>query len=43
MVDNVLRSVSNIGIYCSSGKVGTVYPVQYILENSIVQFNARCN
>jgi hypothetical protein len=32
----ILRIVSNIGIYRSSDKVGTVYLVQYILENSTV-------
>jgi hypothetical protein len=30
----LLRSVSNTGIYCSSDKVGTVYLVKYIFENS---------
>jgi hypothetical protein len=35
--------VSNIGIYCSSDKVGTVYPVQYIFENSTVNISALCN
>ena len=32
--------VSNISIYCSSDKVGTVYLVQYILENSSININA---
>ena len=33
-VDNdILRIVSNIGINCSSEKVGTVYLVQFILES----------
>ena len=26
----ILRTVSNIGIYCSRDKVGTVYQVQYV-------------
>jgi len=36
----ILRIVSNIGIYCPNDKVGTVYPVQYIFENSSVNINA---
>jgi hypothetical protein len=32
----ILRIVSNIGIYCSSNKFGTVYLVQYTFENSTV-------
>jgi hypothetical protein len=28
----ILHIVSNIGIYCSRDKVGTVYLVQYIFE-----------
>jgi hypothetical protein len=39
----ILRTVSNIGIYCSSDKVGTVYLVPYIFENSTVNINALCN
>ena len=39
----ILRIVSNIGIYWSSDTVGTVYLVQYIFENSTVQLNALCN
>jgi hypothetical protein len=39
----ILRTVSNTGIYCSSDKVGTVYLVQYIFENSTVNINALCN
>jgi hypothetical protein len=39
----ILRTVSNIGIYCSSDKVGTVYLVQYIFENSTVNINALRN
>ena len=39
----ILRTVSNIGIYCSSDKGGTVYLVQYIFEISTVQLNAHCN
>jgi hypothetical protein len=38
-----LRTVSNTGIYCSSDKVGTVYLVQYIFENSTVNIDALCN
>ena len=38
----ILRIDSNIGIYCSSDKVGTVYVVQYIFENSTVNINALC-
>jgi len=38
-----LRIVSNIGIYCSNGKVGTVYPVQYFLESSTVNSHALRN
>jgi len=37
-----LRTVSNIGIYCSSEKFGAVYTVPYILENSIVNSHALC-
>ena len=36
----ILRIVSNIGIYCPNDKVGTVYPVQFIFENSSVNINA---
>ena len=36
----ILRIDSNIGIYCSSDKVGMVYVVQYIFENSTVNINA---
>ena len=39
----ILRIVSDIDIYCSSDKVGTLYPVQYIFENSTVSINAFCN
>jgi hypothetical protein len=39
----ILRTVSNTGIYCSSDKVGTVYIVQYIFEKSTVNINAFCN
>jgi hypothetical protein len=39
----ILRTVSNTGIYCSSDKVCTVYLVQYIFENSTVNINALCN
>jgi len=39
----ILRIVSNIGIYCSSDKVGTAYVVQNIFENYTVNINALCN
>jgi hypothetical protein len=39
----ILRTVSNTVIYCSSNKAGTVYLVQYISENSTVNINALCN
>jgi hypothetical protein len=39
----ILRTVSNIGIYFSSDKVGRVYLVQYISENPTVNINALCN
>jgi hypothetical protein len=39
----ILSTVSNTDIYCSSGKVGTVYLVQYIFENFTVNINALCN
>jgi hypothetical protein len=39
----ILHNVSNISIYCSSDKVGTVYPVRYIFENSTVNIRALSN
>jgi hypothetical protein len=39
----ILRTVSNTGIYCSINKIDTVYLVQYIFENSTVNINALCN
>jgi hypothetical protein len=43
MVDKeILRLVPNIGIYCSGDKVATVYPVQYIFENTAFKINALC-
>jgi hypothetical protein len=39
----ILRTVSNTGIYCSSDKVDTVYLVQYIFENSTVSIDALYN
>jgi len=39
----ILRIVSNIGIYCSNDKVGTVYLVQCIFENSAVSIGAFYN
>ena len=38
----ILRVVSNIGIYCSSDRVGTAYLVQYIFGNSTININALC-
>jgi len=35
--------VYNMGIYCSSDKVGTVYLVQCIFENSTVDISALCS
>jgi hypothetical protein len=35
----ILSTVSNIGVYCSSDKVDTVY----IFQNSTVNINALCN
>jgi hypothetical protein len=35
----ILPTVSNTDIYCSSDKVGTVY----IFENSTISINALCN
>jgi hypothetical protein len=39
----VIRTVSSTGIYCSNDKVGKVYSVEYISENSTVIINALCN
>jgi hypothetical protein len=39
----ILRTVLNAGIYCSSDKVGTIYSVQYIFDNSTVNINALCS
>jgi hypothetical protein len=39
----ILHTVSNTGLYCSSDKVGTVYLVHYIFENSAVNIIALCN
>jgi hypothetical protein len=36
----ILRIVSNIGIYCSSNNVGTVYLVQHTVENSTVNISS---
>jgi hypothetical protein len=41
--EEILRTVSNTGICCSRDKVGTVYRVKYIFENSSVNINALCN
>jgi hypothetical protein len=40
--NEILHIVSNTGMYFSSNKVGTVYLVQYIFENSTVNINAFC-
>ena len=40
---NILRPVSNTGIYCSSDKIGAGCLVQYIFENSAVNINELCN
>jgi hypothetical protein len=39
----ILHTVYNTGIYYASDKVGTVYLVQYIFENSTVHINSVCN
>jgi hypothetical protein len=39
----ILHTLSNNRIYCSSERVGTVYLVQNIFENSTVNMNALCN
>jgi len=39
----ILHTVSNTGIYCSSDKGGTVYIVRYNFENSTVNINVPCN
>jgi hypothetical protein len=39
----ILRTVSNTGTYCSGDKVGAVYKVQHIFENSTININALCN
>jgi hypothetical protein len=41
--NEILRNVSNTGIYCSSDNYGTVYLVWYTFENSTVNTNALCN
>jgi len=38
----LLCVVFNIGIYCSSDKVGIFYPLQYIIQNSTVNSHALC-
>jgi hypothetical protein len=39
----MLHTVSNICIYCSSDKVGTIYLLKYIFENSTVSINVLGN
>jgi hypothetical protein len=45
IVDNkeILPTVSNPVIYCSSDNIGTVNLVYYISENSTVNISALCN
>jgi hypothetical protein len=43
VMEEILRTVSNTDIYCSSDKVGTVYPVQHISQNSTVNINTLRN
>jgi hypothetical protein len=38
-----LHTVSNSAIYCSCDKVGKLYLIKYIFENSSVNINALCN
>jgi len=38
----ILSLIFNIGIYCSSDKVGAVNLVQYIFENSTINIHALC-
>jgi hypothetical protein len=38
----ILHTVSDTGVYCSSGRFSTVYLVQYIFENSTVNINKLC-
>jgi len=42
-IRKILCSVSNASIYCSSDKVGTVYLVKYIFQNSTANINVSCN
>jgi len=39
----ILCTVSDTSIYCTSGKVGIVYLVQYIFGNSAVNIRALCS
>lgn len=39
----ILHTVSNTGICCTSDKVGIVYLVQYIFENSTINISVLCN
>ena len=43
VVKEILRFVSNVGIYCSSDKVGTADLVQHIFENPTVSINILFN
>jgi hypothetical protein len=40
---DILRTLSNTGIYFSRGEVITIYLVQYIFKNSTVNIDALCN
>jgi hypothetical protein len=42
-IEGILRTVSNASIYGSRDKVGTVYLVQYIFENSTINIHVPCN
>jgi hypothetical protein len=41
--NEILRTVSNACIYCSSDKLDTAYLVQYFSENSIFNINTLCS
>jgi hypothetical protein len=38
----ILLTICNTGIYCSSDKVGAVYLVLYIIDSSVVNISALC-
>jgi hypothetical protein len=39
----ILHTISNTGIYCSSDNGGAAYLLKYIFENSTFSINAVCN